>query len=47
LALLTKREREMDGQAIDVHGRIAFSNANWALPRTTELVAILSGFLHA
>jgi hypothetical protein len=28
-------------------GRIAFSNANWALPKTTELVAILSGFLHA
>ena len=26
----------MDRQAIDVHGRIAFSNANCALPKTGQ-----------
>jgi hypothetical protein len=26
----------MDGQAINVHGRIAFSNANCALPKTAQ-----------
>jgi hypothetical protein len=26
----------MDRQAIDVHGRIAFSNANCALPKTSQ-----------
>ena len=26
----------MDRQAIDVHGRIAFSNANCALPKTVK-----------
>jgi hypothetical protein len=26
----------MDRQAIDVHGRIAFSNANCALPETSQ-----------
>ncbi len=31
----------MDGQAIKVHGRIAFSNANCALPSTARIFQII------
>ena len=33
----------MDRQAIDVHGRIAFSNANCALPKTGSKALMAEG----